>query len=382
MNLRYALVIIFSLSITLSSAQSARVVDKPFHEGPNCATLSLMAADEIADGLVLRDFVQIDSAIAMVTGSCGTSEVTIRMKILTKIMKHEDTSDDIRFYFDNQYFGRTRERILDSRLPDYGYHYAGREAWYGYVPLHHEVDTIAAGIARELSGLSRLTKDERLLCVLFSGDVEQFDAEWKSKETRDWYARTYWKKTREENGRNCGTLVFYSGIYSPIGEKKVFGNNPMFGVTLSTAVANKVSVELGVKIRINHNDQPFQYYAMGKTNEVNSGTAMFFGLIGGLKLYDRRNFIVQSRFGVGLESVDTGLSEPSKNASPNDPNSRDYHNVNTVHSSLGLAAMKGVGNGGYLGVEVGLHACPYGLDKDLRTRLDNMAASGELFFRF
>ncbi|HMJ67926.1 MAG TPA: hypothetical protein VK508_03485 [Cyclobacteriaceae bacterium] len=382
MHTRHILSIAFYMFAIVATAQTTAGAVSPADQ-PDCKALSLDAANEIAAGLTVQDMERVELAIADVTRSCGMSEVTIRTKILSKIMTGQSAVDDIRMYFEEEYYDRTYYRITAARAADFGYSYLNRESQFGFVPLRHQVDSIAAKISRDLMETNDLSKDERLLCALFSGDIEKFNKDWEGKENRDSYAAEYRRNSQRNWGREKGALVFYSGIYVPLGSRNIIGTNPMFGFSFSSPVERKVSAELAIKVRIHHNDQPFQYYAMGKVNEADSDVGLFGGLVVGVKLYDRKKLLVQSRFGVGIESVDTGLWEPaSTKANASDPNNRNYFDLETVHTFAGIAVMTPVAYSRHIGVGINLHACPYGLDKNLKTPMDNFAASGELFFRF
>lgn len=373
--------IFFSACIFPAAAQIQQATGTPFREGPNCKTLSITAADDIASGLATWDTGRIDDALKTVVSSCGISEVSLRIRILVNIMKREDTSGDIHEYFNAQYYNRTIDRIHASAFSDYGYRYTNNESWYSFVPLRHAVDSTSGNVAAELLDVRLLTSDERLLCLLFSGNDRAFETEWYKSRQASSYAATYLHRHVFEEARSRAALVLYSGTYMPVGPRKIFGPNPTIGVTLSMPF-DRVDIGLGIKFRLLVNDQTFKYYALDTVNEVDSNLGLFFGAICGVNLYERKNFIVQSRFGLGLESISTGLSGPGGTVTTDNPKGTEYYDVATLHTSAGLAAMKGIFRGKYIGVEAGLHVCPYGWDKDLRTPLDNVAASGELFFRF
>ncbi len=136
-------------------------------------------------------------------------------------------------------------------------------------------------------------------------------------------------------------------------------------------------VELGVKFRINVNDKSFDYYALEDTNKVNSDVTIFFGGLVSYKVYESERLTLLPKAGIGLESVDTGLTEKS-----DDSDDVESFNVNTIHLSFGLAAMTPILRKSYLGLGVNYHFCPYGLDKNLQTNFENNLMSAELFWRF
>jgi hypothetical protein len=151
----------------------------------------------------------------------------------------------------------------------------------------------------------------------------------------------------------------------------------MFGLTFSSPLSNKLIVELGIKFRININDGSFNYYALGDTNHVNSDVSIFFGGLIGYKIYECKKFILIPKFGVGLESVSTGISEKMNNSQD-----KTYHDIETIHFSFGLSAMTPVFRKSYIGIGINYHYCPYQFDTNLYTKFDNNLISTEIFWRF
>lgn len=87
MNALHSLSIIFFVAASISVAQN-----------PGVQALSQTTADEMAAGLAANDHAKVDSTIANTAGIYGTSEVTLRVKILSKIMRGHDANEDIKAY--------------------------------------------------------------------------------------------------------------------------------------------------------------------------------------------------------------------------------------------------------------------------------------------
>ena len=173
------------------------------------------------------------------------------------------------------------------------------------------------------------------------------------------------------------TFTIYTGFFTPINKNDIFSTSPMLGFTLSSPLKNKLLIDFGFKFRINVNDGAFSYYALGDTNSVNSNVSFFLGGLFGYKIYESKKLALIPKFGIGLESVDTGISEKKNNSQD-----QTYHNVETIHLSLGLSAMTPVFKKSYIGIGVNYHYCPYQFDKNLLNKFENNLISAEIFWRF
>lgn len=308
---------------------------------------------------------------------CGISECTQRLIILKNIRDKKPSAASILTYYENNFYSVLRNRIHDSKRINYGYIYSDRKAYYGYVPLRHEIDSIVMEASLELIKTDTLNPDEKLICILFSGDIESFDQELKKHEYDESFIKTYLRKNFRDNNNRWLAFNLYSGFYRPISSTDIFSYSPMFGLTFSSPLRYKLIVEAGMKIRININDDSFNYYALGDTNHVNSDVSIFFGGLVGYKFYESKKLILISKFGLGLESVSTGISETKKNSQD-----KTYHDIETFHFSLGLSALTPVFQKNYIGIGINYHFCPYQIDKNLLTEFDNNLISTEIFWRF
>jgi hypothetical protein len=293
------------------------------------------------------------------------------------MMDKKPSDASIQTYFENNLQNVLRNRIEDSQRINFGYIYAGSKVYFGFVPLRHEIDSVVSEEAVKLLKTNALNPDEKLICMMFSGDIEGFDKEIKSHEYDDGYIKKYLLKNFRDNNNRWIAYTLYSGFYRPISSNGIFSYSPMFGLTFSSPLRNRLIVELGVKFRININDDSFNYYALGDTNHVNSDVSIFFGGYIGYKIYESKKLIIVPKFGIGLESVSTGISEKKKNSQD-----KTYYNVETIHLSLGVSAMKPVFRKNYLGIGMNYHYCPYHSVKNLLSKFDNNLVSAEIFWRF
>jgi hypothetical protein len=343
----------------------------------DCELLTLRTVNKLSDDFSYYQLDSLDLVINDWINQCGISECTQRLIILKNIMEGKPSAASIQTYFENYFHRILRNRIRDSRRIDYGYAYTGSKAYFGFVPLRHKIDSIVMEESVNLINTNSLNPDEKLICIIFSGDIEGFDKEIKKPEYNDGIIKQYMLEKIRDNGNGWLTYTLYTGFYKPLSSSDIFAYSPIVGVTFSSPLRNKLIVELGIKFRININDKSFNYYALGDTNNVNSDVSVFFGGLIGYKIYESKKLVLVPKFGIGLESVDTGISEKeSKNED------ETYYNIETIHLSLGLSAMTPVFRKSYIGVGINYHYCPYNTDHDLLTEFSNHLISTELFLRF
>lgn len=215
------------------------------------------------------------------------------------------------------------------------------------------------------------------MCRLFSGDVDGFFEAVYSREFRRSQIGSMLHETEPQYHKREFKFVAYTGLSKPFKSNDVFTLSPILGIGMGGPIAERLIVDLAIKFRININDENFYYYALGDTNNVNSDESIFFGGIFRYSLYDKEKLRVSSDFGIGLESISTGLSEEKKNSTD-----KDYYNVKTIHLSIGISGIIPLYRNNSLGLGLNYHYCPYQLDKNLITAIDNDLVSLELFWKF
>jgi hypothetical protein len=311
--------------------------------------------------------------------NCGETEFSSRFNILLKISQKINVDDDISRYFINEFNLILTNRLNGSTSADYHNIYFGRKKYFSFVPLNHPLDSIFIQAAKKLLNKSNISNDEKLICLLFSNKIEEYELELKSNIGLNRKTQNSKISFPNDDPRNSIHLSLFLGSYTNIGKNKIFGTNPVIGISLGTPLVNKFSLDLAVKLRLNINDKSFDYYALEKVNTVNSNTAIFGGFIGSYKLFETNKNLILGKIGLGAENVLTGLSIKTKTGSSYENESFD---LETIHLSVGFSYAKTIKFSKYIGVGINYHLTPYGWDKNLKTKLDNSALSLETFYRF
>lgn len=376
--MRSFIVLVFLCLNLKVAAQDENIIArlKAQKELNKCELVSINAADIIAKKMELHEYDSVGIVIKALTILCGTTEWSQRALIINTILSKQDATEAIETYFEDDFHFVLRNRLNDSKRPDFGYIYSRNPSYFGYLPLRHPIDSITSKIASILLFSAKLNTNEKQICYLFSGDIEQFDKELYKRKNRSSFISNH-IITENFNYRNH-YLAFnvYTGVYKPLGSSKVFSTDPIIGLTFSSPLRFNFLVELGIKARININDKNFNYYALGDTNNVNSESSIFFGGIFGYQVYKNQKLRIIPKVGIGIESVDTGISEKK---------SRDetkYYDVETIHLSAGISLMVPVLKRNYIGIELNYHFTPYQLVDNLHTKFNSSAISSEIFIRF
>lgn len=342
----------------------------------DCEALTLTAVNQLANGFSQNRFHLFDEFTKDWIKHCGVSECTQRLIILNNIIERKPSQASIQVYFENNFHDVFWDRVHYAKRIDFGYVYSSGKLYFGYVPLRHPVDSVVAAASNHLMKTQTLEPDEKLLCLLFSGDIDGYEKEIEKSEYDNGFIKPYLlNKLRANYDRGMG-FTLYSGAYRPLSNNGVFANSPMVGFTFSSRVTSKFMAEIGVKVRMNINDKSFEYIVNGDTNTVNSKASVFFGGVLGYTIYERPKFMVMPKIGAGLEMVHTGITTQDKNED------EENHDIETLHVSFGCALMFPVAKKSYFGFGINYHYCPYDFDDNLITKFSNNLVSTEVFYRF
>ena len=342
-----------------------------------CDSLSKQKADILARQIIEKDYSAAGMTIDEWKQLCPNSEIIARSEIIYNLIADRNVDQLIENYFGDDLHFVYKNRMENVAADEYQYISRDYRTYYNYVPLRHQLDSALMLAAKELLIKKKLNNDEKLICILFSGEVNSFEKENKKSNYRGSFIQEFSNNDRRYFSRENFSGHFYVGSYTPFNESKGFGTNPYFGISFASPLKYKIQGEIYMKFRLNINDENFDYYALGIINDVNSKLGFSIGLAGGYKIFENENLIIIPKIALGYESISTGLREYDEESEET-----FFHNVETLHSSIGLSVLKPIFRRNYIGMEVNYHYCPYGFDDDLISKFDNSAYSFEIFFRF
>ena len=171
----------------------------------DCETITLNAIDILSGKLKTNNLDTFNLIVNSWIKSCGKSECSQRLIILQAIINNEKSIDLIREYFENNFHYVFSNRIKDSKRSNYGYLYADNKSYFGFVPLRHTIDSITMNKSKELIESRNLSADEKLMCILFTGDIERYEKEIKKSEYKNSYIKNY---VKDENLKYHNSWLF------------------------------------------------------------------------------------------------------------------------------------------------------------------------------
>lgn len=340
----------------------------------NCEVISLNSVDIIAKKLITNNYKAVGEILDEWTKSCGYSEVSKRIAIIKAIATQEKTENLISDYIYYKFEYKYKNRINVSKKENFGYIYMYDKYYFDYVPLRHPIDSLLRAKSSSLLLSGSLSYDEKLICTLFSENIDEYEMQLDNNNDTSIIKQERENVCQNFRKYNFGINVFL-GSYNPMGKSNVFGNNFMFGFGVSTPLDGKLLIELAARMRINANDKNFNYHAFDEINSVNSKTSIYAGAFIGYKLFDNEKYLVYSKIGAGLETVDTGLKQKYEHKDD------VLYDVETIHLSASVSIMKPIFKVNYIGFELGYHYVPYHLVENLKTEFNTSSISAELFFR-
>jgi len=359
-------------------AQNNYLENNLHNQSINYEEFSLKTVDKIALFFIENQLDSIKKPIKEWTNLLGKNEMIQRIQITVDLMEGKEASERIKAYIHDDFYYYLYDRFTMTNRYGYRREYPDYKYYYNYVPLNHPIDSILKQKAKILLEESH-NVDEKLLLILFSGDIQGFDESLKKMKYEKGILKSYIRKNNYNVSNSFnGTVEFYTGIYVPQGEQKVFGNNPSLGVAVTSNLHRILMYGIRANYRLNINDKSFNYYALDTIHQVNSKSSFSVGYFLGLRLYDGKRIKIVPKITYGLEVLKTGIWERSQE----EENTINYYDVVTSHTTFSLAVMTPIHRKSYMGIELGYHYVPYEKDKNLQTQFNNKALSLELFFRY
>lgn len=370
--IRTLLIAFLVLSSTYSFAQSP------------CEHITTASLEKLIPILERNNFAQLDPVIFAINNSCEESEFTLRLTIIKAIINKENTVSLIDKYLNKRFDDILVKRHDSAADKDYEKIYHGDPAAFGFVPLRHKVDELVQqkAIALLNSQSYTLTEKEVALLFLFADEIDAFYTELDRKPA----PRPVLDKIRErEYFKSAPTFGIHAGVFTALGDRDYMGTSSMFGLSLMGRLDNQFVPEFMFKFRLHNNQgKQFDFDYKNSIQEINSKSSYFLGGGLGYKILDSGPFILLPKIGLGYGFIWTGLSETiySENEYGEEVSSLSFRNVNTLHSSAGIAGMLHLRRKQYIGLEINYHLVPYNWEKRLLTSMQSNYASLELFFRF
>ncbi len=195
----------------------------------NCEIEAQVVAGKLAKMFSLNGLDSIDLVNKDIFNHCGVSEWSQRSYIVYKILKGLNADNEIVSYFENDFYQYYIRRLESSQAINFGYIYNEYKFYYGYLPLRHALDSAIFKSSANLLIDRKLSKDEELMCVLFSGDIERFEATINNYDNKESKIKQYFLKRKREEGEYSIGYNLQTSVVKPFGNQKVFNYSPEIG---------------------------------------------------------------------------------------------------------------------------------------------------------
>lgn len=350
-----------------------------------CEVYTTTILEKLPVLLMKNDFTQLTNLTTTLQSTCGETELALRLQIIEKLIQREPTTQLINNYIAKGYDEKLVNRYDHAAQRNFAALYNKNKADFDFIPLRHPVDSLIQVKAAALlnSSTYTLNRNEEAICLLFADEIDMYYSTLNKRPK----SRPIIDRLQErEEGRQKTAGVLYSGVFMPIGTNEYLKTSPTFGMTIMSPLSRQFIFELGVKFRINTNNEAFDFIDEGQIKAINSNSSYFLGVNLGYKVLDNGPWIILPKIGTGLGFINTKLSKTTVYdvvvTEEENLSGIQYNNVNTLHTTAGIAVMRHIKRKMYLGLEFNYHMVPYNWDRGLQTRINSKFSSVELFFRF
>ena len=383
---KYLIILLF-LQFTFPPIYGYENGQDTFAAVQDCEQITKVALEQLVDIFRKNDFERLEPVLNTIQSTCGENEFTQRLRILRALIEKKTTGDIIANYLSKDY-----QEILVMRW-DYSVEekhaeiYRENRSDFDFVPLRHTIDSLTKTKALALlnSPSYNLTEQEEKIALLFSDHIDAFYERHGNVASRQ---PSETRPTDERSDKYRHGVSVYAGAEFPLtGSDPAFKTSPTFGVFFSSRLSNPFLFEAGLKARINTSRRELEYLLYNEVEVIKSTASLGIGGTVGYKVFDNEKFILAPKAGLFWEMATTGLSEVSESYyddgySYYETESVRYFYVNTMRTTLALAAMRHLSGKTYIGLEAAYHYVPYNWDNNLLTSVQPNYGSLQLFFRF
>jgi len=349
-----------------------------------CENIITITVEKLPVLLKNNQYEEINNKLNTIEATCGLSEFTLRTRIIYQIINKENTKESRQKYLNNRFDQVLITRWDDSYLSDHQEIYLAYKKKYEYIPMRHAVDSLLKIKATSILNsptYTHITKEEEALLYLFADNIETYLNMSEPKSVPDKRMR---ERIEVEQHKEKNTFGVHLGSFIPIGENNHFGKSFTGGLSFMSPFIDDFVFDAHYKLRIHSKAPAFDFTYKDEIREVASNSSHVLAVGVGYKLLDKNRFIILPKLNLGYGIIWTGLSETvyGEDDEGNETETRLPRNVQTLHSTLGIAIMRHFANKTYIGIESNLHLIPYKWDSRLKSSIPSKYASFEFFVRF
>jgi hypothetical protein len=306
--------------------------------------------------------------------SCGESEPFFRLKIIDKIKKGYNADSLIQIYYSN-YSYTLMNRIEDSKKTEYKKIYQLDTEFYSNIPLRGNLDSLLINVSKEVLENKSLSNDEKLICLLFSFQIDEFWDLLKKKEFKE--SGIYCLNQQSiDDWKGPFTYDLIMGAWQPLNSgDQVIGLNPQLGVGLGIKY-NKLHFNLVMLVRVNVNDDDFSIIVGSDTIETNTDIGALIGGVVSYDIYSKDDWTIAPNIGLGWDIIETDVEKS------NSEEENEYYELSALNVGVGLDVMYKFGFKHTIGLGANYHYVPYHMDNNYYTGFSTNYLTFNVFYRF
>ena len=378
-----SLFLLFTLTVTGFSQEDSTGYDAISSVVEDCQTAAISSQTKLIQTEFYETEKLIESLEKWSTG-CGEVEPIQRMRILIKINQQQLTESDYRKYIINQ-IEKFKDRVITSKESDYQNVYEAHEGYFSYVPLRGTFDAKTKEVAKQLLEAQEKGTAAYTFALLFSEDIDAFDAEISSEENElyEIYRSSRVQEEEDDYGDDWdGSIRLGGELGWWMPDEKLsefFHSSPYLGIKIGGAFNDNWSVDFNANMMILIKDEDYRINVQDSIQETDSD--LIFSITAAIvrtqKLSEK--WFLDGSAGIGVNGMNTDIPLPVDEESEDDEN--EYNTLLTFDFNVGLTIRRKLQNH-MLGINCTYHYTPYGLDRRLVDVFGDQSLRVGLLFMF
>lgn len=365
-------IIISILGLTVKSQNNLEDLLSKHVSKPSCQVVS--SNIELNINRIYKND-SINEMISFWQSTCGETEPLLRLKIVTRLKNGIKSDSLIALYFDT-YSYVFFNRVNYSNHLDYGKIFNGNPDYYNYIPLRSKFDTLVSNIAQEVLENKTINKDEQLICLMYSFQIDRYWKLIKKKEYRDTKIAQL-NRIRLLEYKGPFSYKIKLGTWMPINDpNNTFGINPQLGIGFGFQ-NEKIQFDISMDFRINVNDKEFNIKANSDTIGTDSDMGLLIGARLLYKFYKKGLWTIYPACGIGWDVIDTDVKKINS-----DDEDDQYHDIGAINLNVGINIMYDVLLDDEIGFGINYHYVPYSMDHNYYTSFSSDYLTFNLIYKF
>jgi hypothetical protein len=341
----------------------------------NCETVSVNAQNLMAT-YSIEDVDSIKQVLKFWRSKCGDSEVISRVEVLMDLYYNRFRYEDHRDYFRYR-LSRFLNRVDNAGLPNSDEVFESNRSYFNYVKINGVFDQWTRDIAQQIQKeSSNQNLDAYLATILFTFDLETFEAEMQNQDNRasdlvkDYLSKYDYSRPYQ--------VSIYLGARIPLVNQRIhFHESPQLGFGLSIPIKGTYSAGFKVIFTRLINQKDLLWNIENDSVLIDPPSIVTAGFN-----FSRRFVLRDKSLSLDLYSgINLGALSTSIDKEGDDEDNPEYA-AETVDLEVGFNLGKTIFTNKEIGLNVSFHYAPYNLDSELITEVGSLYGQVNSYFKF